>query len=76
MTGKNVTECTGGLKAVTEADLKDRYHTYCDPRLNAAQSLELAFLVAQEMKEEQSLRPKKESTYEEDEDSSAIEAAE
>jgi 3-deoxy-7-phosphoheptulonate synthase len=76
MTGKNVTECTGGLKAVTEADLKDRYHTYCDPRLNAAQSLELAFLVAQEMKEEQLLRPKKESTYEEDEDSSAIEAAE
>ena len=46
MTGKNVTECTGGLKAVTEADLKDRYHTYCDPSLNAAQSLELAFLVA------------------------------
>ena len=56
MTGKNVTECTGGLKAVTEEDLKDRYHTYCDPRLNAAQALELAFLVAHEMKEEQALQ--------------------
>jgi 3-deoxy-7-phosphoheptulonate synthase len=76
MTGKNVTECTGGLKAVTEADLQDRYHTYCDPRLNAAQALELAFLVAQEMKEEQSMRPKKDTSYEDEEDSGVIEAAE
>ena len=76
MTGKNVTECTGGLKAVTEADLEDRYHTYCDPRLNAAQALELAFLVAQEMKEEQSMRPRKETSYEDEEDSGVIEAAE
>lgn len=58
MTGKNVTECTGGLQAVSDADLKDRYHTFCDPRLNADQALELAFLVAQELKEEQALRPK------------------
>src|SRR5215213_9857905 len=41
MTGKNVTECTGGARALTEADLHDRYHTYCDPRLNAEQALEL-----------------------------------
>jgi 3-deoxy-7-phosphoheptulonate synthase len=50
MTGKNVTECTGGARAITEADLSDRYHTYCDPRLNADQSLELAFLVADLLK--------------------------
>jgi 3-deoxy-7-phosphoheptulonate synthase len=49
MTGKDVTECTGGLRAVTDETLSDRYHTACDPRLNAAQSLELAFLVAQEL---------------------------
>jgi 3-deoxy-7-phosphoheptulonate synthase len=51
MTGDDVTECTGGTAgAVTEASLKDRYHTYCDPRLNASQSLELAFLVAEEIR--------------------------
>ena len=49
MTGKDVTECTGGLRAVTDEDLHDRYHTACDPRLNANQSLELAFLVAEEL---------------------------
>ncbi|MDE3120280.1 MAG: 3-deoxy-7-phosphoheptulonate synthase class II [Paracoccaceae bacterium] len=49
MTGKDVTECTGGVRAVTEEDLSDRYHTACDPRLNASQSLELAFLVAEEL---------------------------
>jgi 3-deoxy-7-phosphoheptulonate synthase len=49
MTGDDVTECVGGLSAVTEADLKDRYHTYCDPRLNASQALELAFLIAEEV---------------------------
>jgi 3-deoxy-7-phosphoheptulonate synthase len=47
MTGKDVTECTGGVRAVTEENLSDRYHTACDPRLNAAQALELAFLVAE-----------------------------
>jgi 3-deoxy-7-phosphoheptulonate synthase len=50
MTGDDVTECTGGVLAVTDADLKDRYHTYCDPRLNASQALELAFLVAEELR--------------------------
>jgi 3-deoxy-7-phosphoheptulonate synthase len=49
MTGRDVTECTGGVRAVTDHDLSDRYHTACDPRLNAAQALELAFLVAQEL---------------------------
>lgn len=47
MTGKNVTECTGGAHAISDADLQDRYHTHCDPRLNADQALELAFLVAE-----------------------------
>ncbi|MFN3972646.1 MAG: class II 3-deoxy-7-phosphoheptulonate synthase [Gemmobacter sp.] len=49
MTGKDVTECTGGLRAVTDEDLSSRYHTACDPRLNASQALELAFLVAEEL---------------------------
>ncbi|GGA49068.1 class II 3-deoxy-7-phosphoheptulonate synthase [Pelagibacterium lentulum] len=49
MTGRDVTECTGGVSAVTEASLSDRYHTHCDPRLNASQALELAFLIAEEM---------------------------
>ncbi len=49
MTGKDVTECTGGVKAVTDESLSDRYHTACDPRLNATQALELAFLVAEEL---------------------------
>ncbi len=47
MTGQDVTECTGGAMAITDAGLNDRYHTHCDPRLNAAQSLELAFLLAE-----------------------------
>ncbi|MDO5620373.1 MAG: 3-deoxy-7-phosphoheptulonate synthase class II [Paracoccus sp. (in: a-proteobacteria)] len=50
MTGKDVTECTGGVRAVTDEDLSNRYHTACDPRLNASQSLELAFLVAEELR--------------------------
>jgi len=49
MTGQNVTECTGGMVDVTDADLSSRYHTACDPRLNASQALELAFLVAEEL---------------------------
>jgi len=52
MTGQNVTECTGGATAITEADLSDRYHTHCDPRLNADQALELAFLVAERLRQE------------------------
>jgi len=51
MTGQNVTECTGGAHRLTEADLTERYETFCDPRLNAEQSLELAFLVAEELKQ-------------------------
>ena len=50
MTGQNVTECVGGSHDVTEEDLSSRYHTACDPRLNANQALELAFLVADELK--------------------------
>ena len=57
MTGKDVTECTGGLRALRDEDLNDRYHTFCDPRLNAAQALELSFLVAEELKKEMASRP-------------------
>ena len=53
MTGKNVTECIGGSFTVTEEDLSSRYHTHCDPRLNADQALELAFLIADSLKEAQ-----------------------
>ena len=49
MTGKDVTECTGGLQLIDDEDLSLRYHTACDPRLNASQSLELAFLVAEQL---------------------------
>jgi 3-deoxy-7-phosphoheptulonate synthase len=57
MTGDDVTECVGGgVSAVTEASLQDRYHTYCDPRLNASQALELAFLVAEEVRAQRPAR--------------------
>ncbi|MDP6574659.1 MAG: 3-deoxy-7-phosphoheptulonate synthase class II [Rhodospirillales bacterium] len=52
MTGQDVTECVGGAQAITEAGLADRYHTHCDPRLNAEQALELAFLISEALKEE------------------------
>jgi 3-deoxy-7-phosphoheptulonate synthase len=52
MTGKNVTECTGGARAISADDLSDRYHTHCDPRLNADQALELAFLVGELLKKD------------------------
>jgi len=55
MTGKDVTECTGGVRAVTDEDLSSRYHTACDPRLNASQALELAFLVAEELGDRRSV---------------------
>jgi 3-deoxy-7-phosphoheptulonate synthase len=58
MTGKNVTECTGGARAITDADLDDRYHTFCDPRLNAEQSIELAFLLAELLKVERAAKPR------------------
>ncbi len=56
MTGQNVTECTGGAMDVTAMDLADRYHTHCDPRLNAGQSIELAFLLADMLNQEMSER--------------------
>jgi 3-deoxy-7-phosphoheptulonate synthase len=56
MTGKNVTECTGGARAISDADLSDRYHTHCDPRLNAEQALEAAFLIAERLKKEKLAR--------------------
>jgi 3-deoxy-7-phosphoheptulonate synthase len=58
MTGQNVTECTGGARAITDADLNDRYHTVCDPRLNAEQSIDLAFLLADLLKKERMAKAK------------------
>ena len=58
MTGKDVTECTGGVRAVTDEDLSSRYHTACDPRLNAAQALELAFLVSELLESRHNLERK------------------
>ena len=58
MTGQNVTECTGGAQAITEEDLNDRYHTLCDPRLNAEQAIELAFLLADLLKVERAAKAK------------------
>ena len=58
MTGQDVTECTGGVRAVTDEDLSSRYHTACDPRLNASQALELAFLVAEELGDRRSVAAK------------------
>jgi len=55
LTGEDVTECVGGMSDVTEEKLPDRYFTYCDPRLNGAQALELAFLVAERMREKTGL---------------------
>ncbi|MGD0192618.1 MAG: 3-deoxy-7-phosphoheptulonate synthase class II [Rhizomicrobium sp.] len=52
MTGQNVTECLGGAQAISEEDLSSRYHTHCDPRLNASQALELAFLMAESLRSE------------------------
>ena len=57
MTGQDVTECVGGAVAITDEALGDRYHTHCDPRLNAAQSLELAFLLAEMLNLEAQTRP-------------------
>ena len=55
MTGSDVTECMGGLQQITDEDLKNRYHTFCDPRLNASQSLEIAFLISEYLKDEKFL---------------------
>ena len=51
MTGQNVTECLGGTQKISEEDLTDRYHTHCDPRLNANQALDLSFLISERLKE-------------------------
>jgi 3-deoxy-7-phosphoheptulonate synthase len=59
MTGKNVTECTGGARAIRDDELQDRYHTHCDPRLNADQALELAFLLSGLLKKVQASQPEK-----------------
>ena len=59
MTGKNVTECTGGARAIRDEELQDRYHTHCDPRLNSEQALELAFLVAELLKKSEHAVEKK-----------------
>ena len=59
LTGQDVTECLGGAQEITERSLSDRYHTHCDPRLNASQSLELAFLVAEMLKAQRSAAPAK-----------------
>jgi len=61
MTGKDVTECTGGARPVLAEDLSDRYHTHCDPRLNANQALELAFLVAELLKKDQAANAPKQA---------------
>ncbi len=58
LTGQNVTECTGGVAAITEDGLTSRYHTHCDPRLNASQALELSFLLAEFLKAERQLQTK------------------
>src|SRR5947199_68259 len=58
MTGKDVTECTGGARAISDQDLNDRYHTLCDPRLNAEQAIELAFLLAELLKAERAGKAK------------------
>jgi 3-deoxy-7-phosphoheptulonate synthase len=58
MTGKNVTECTGGARAITAEELQDRYHTHCDPRLNADQAIELAFLVSDLLKKNNPIQHK------------------
>ncbi len=57
LTGQNVTECTGGAQDITDENLSDRYHTHCDPRLNATQALEMAFMLAEEMKHLRDIRP-------------------
>ena len=56
MTGQDVTECIGGAQEINDERLGDRYHTHCDPRLNASQALELAFLIAEHLKAERAAR--------------------
>jgi 3-deoxy-7-phosphoheptulonate synthase len=57
LTGQNVTECTGGAEKISDEDLSSRYHTACDPRLNANQALEISFLLAEELRSLRGARP-------------------
>jgi len=57
LTGQNVTECMGGAQEISEASLAERYHTHCDPRLNASQALELAFMIAEALKRQRQSSP-------------------
>ncbi len=66
MTGQNVTECTGGAEAIQDAALGDRYHTHCDPRLNGAQALELAFLLAEKLRAQTSAQTRLRAVGEDD----------
>jgi len=66
MTGQNVTECTGGAEAIQDAALGDRYHTHCDPRLNGAQALELAFLLAEKLRAQTSVQTRLRAVGEDD----------
>ncbi|OYX33211.1 MAG: 3-deoxy-7-phosphoheptulonate synthase class II [Caulobacterales bacterium 32-69-10] len=59
MTGQNVTECLGGARALSEDELSHRYHTHCDPRLNAEQALELSFLVAEKLRGQRDTKPQR-----------------
>jgi 3-deoxy-7-phosphoheptulonate synthase len=59
LTGQDVTECIGGAQAITESGLADRYHTHCDPRLNASQALELAFIIAEALKRRRTAEPRR-----------------
>jgi 3-deoxy-7-phosphoheptulonate synthase len=56
MTGQDVTECVGGARAISHENLSDRYHTVCDPRLNAEQSIDMAFLIAELLKQERAVK--------------------
>ncbi len=57
MTGRDVTECTGGARAITDDDLNNRYHTVCDPRLNAEQAIDMAFLLSDLLRKERRAAP-------------------
>ncbi len=59
LTGQDVTECIGGAQAIDESSLADRYHTHCDPRLNASQALEVAFLIAEALKRRRNAEPRR-----------------
>jgi len=61
MTGQQVTECIGGASALTEQDLSSRYHTHCDPRLNGGQAIDLAFLIAEQLRSARDVRATKAS---------------